>query len=388
MTTTKINTDIQSIGNPALIATALAPAIKENAPMLIRSYTNFVKIFFIALGVSGGGYLLYKWAAAYRKKKLMEKSANNPDVRAAMDIYAAIPQGLKSGQGSIFNPLGFVYDFINQVARLWQSTDTDRILDISKRIVDNEKVYRYFRVLYGEDLYPLLQKALSKTDLDLFIAHSGKTHSSSITPALPKANALFVTKTVRIRKTPVNQESNYSNSSFTSKIWNAGTELLRRTAGTGSNIIGTAEVDKFLGFSTGREIADEDGKTVFVEFNGIKKGKTKWDTPAYVWKGAIRALNKDQIIKEFGAVDKLINKAFFLDPEKLNGLDGEVIKIKSIAKATVYNEFMRPISHVNAGFVLGTIVGSLDTGTKLYLKFLTSEQTTRYIDSQCVAEVI
>ena len=388
MTTTKKNTDIQSIGNPALMATALAPAIKDNAPMIIRSYTSFVKVLFITLGVSAGGYMLYKWAAAYRKKKLIEKSVDDPDIRAAMDIYAAIPQGLKKGDGSIFNPLGFVTDFLNQVSRIWQSTDTDRKLEVSKRIVDNKKVSKYFRLIYGEDLYPLLQKALSKTDLDLFIAHSGKTHSSSITPALPKANALFVTKTVRIRKTPVNQENNYSNSSFTNKIWNAGTELLRRTAGTGSNIIGTAEVDKFLGFSTGREVADEDGKTVFVEFNGIKKGKTKWDTPAYVWKGAVRALNKDQIIKEFGAVDKLINKAFFLDPDKLSGLDGEIIKIKSITKATIYNEFMRPISQVNAGFVLGTIVGSLDTGAKLYIKFLTSEQTTRYIDSQCVAEVV
>ena len=386
MTTKKGNTDIQSIGNPALMA--LAPAIKENAPLVIRSYMSILKVLFITAGVGTGGYLLYRWAAAYRKKKLVEKSAVDPDVRAAMDIYDAIPAALKKGDGSIFNPLGFITDFMNQVARLWQSIDTDRILEVSKRIVDNKKVYRYFRVIYGEDLYPLLLKALSKTDLDLFVAHSGKTHSASITPALPKANALFVTKTVRIRKTPVNQETNYSNSSITSKLWNAGTELLRRTTGTGSNIIGTADVDKFLGIATGREIADDDGKTVFVEFNGIKKGNTKWDTPAYVWKGAVRALNKDQIIKEFGGVDKLINKAFFLDPDKLSGLAGENITIKSIARARIYNEFMRPISYVNNGYYLGKVVGTLDTGTQVYIRFQTSEGATRYIDSQYAAEVI
>ena len=388
MSNKKPSSDIQTIGNPALIATSLAPAIKENAPLIIQTYTSFMKVIFITLGISGGGYLLYKWGAAYRKKKLMERSANDPDIRAAMDIYAAIPKGLKTGDGSIFNPLGFVTDLLNQVALIWQNTDSERILEISKRIVNNEKVYEYFRVLYGEDLYPLLQKALSKTDLDLFIAHSGKSHSSSLTPALPKANALFVTKTVRIRKTPVNQEANYSNASLTTKIINAGTELIRRTAGTGSNIIGTAEVDKFLGFSTGREVADEDGKTVFVEFNGIKKGKAKWDTQAYVWKGAIRALNRDQIIKEFGAVEKLIDKAYFLDPDKLSGLDGESIPIKSTSKATIYNEFMHPISRVGRGFFLGRMTGTLNTGTVIYIKFITTNGTVRYIDSSCVSEYL
>ena len=385
MSNKKPSSDIQTIGNPALIATSLAPAIKENAPVLIKVYTNFVRTLFIVLGIAGGSFLIYQWAASQRRKQLASKAGQDPDIKAAIDIYAAIPAGLRKGEGSILNPFGLISDLFNKIATMWQRTDTERILEISKRIKDNKRVFTVFRILYNEDLYLLLTKALSPSDLDTFIAHSGPTHSASLTPAAPKAYAIFTTKAVRIRKTPVNQD-NVSSSSVWSWISNKSSELVRKTTGYGSNIIGTAENDMFLGLTTGREVSDEDGKTVFTEFKGLKKGATKWDTIAYVWKGAIRTLSKEQLYKEFGTIENVVKKTFYLDPAMFNGVNGLDIQIKSIAKATIYNEFMHPISKVGSGYLLGQMTGTLNTGTAVYIKFITTNGTVRYIDSRCVAE--
>ena len=372
---------IENIGNPALIATSLAPAIKENAPIIIKTYTSFLKTFLILLGVSGSLFLGYKWAAAKRKRQLEAKAGQDVDIKAAIDIYNAIPAGLKQGEGSIWNPFGFVTDFANKIATIWQSTDTDRILEISKRIKDNKRVFKVFRILYGEDLYQLLSKVLTPANLDLFSAHSGPTHSASLTPAIPKNNLVITTTSVRVRKTPINQEGIYSNSSLWSKIQNLTSEAIRRY--TDSNIVATAENDKFLGITTGREVTDEEGKTVFTEVLGLKKGGTKWDTTIYVWKGGIRTLTKDQAITEFGTLKNLIaTKAFYLDPAKLSGIDDKSEIIKTIAKATVYDENMRPLTSVGSGVALGKQTGYLNTGKNVFVKFFTVNGTERYIDKR------
>ncbi|MFA6925059.1 MAG: hypothetical protein WC223_12510 [Bacteroidales bacterium] len=377
---------IENIGNPVLVATALAPAIKENAPVIIKTSANFIKTFLIILGVSGTLFFGYKWAAAKRRKQLEAKAGQDADIKAAIDIYNAIPAGLKKGEGSLWNPFGFVTDIANKIATIWQKTDTDRILDISKRIKDNKRVFKVFRILYNEDLYQLLSKVLSTSDLDLFTAHSGPTHSSSVTPAIPKNNIVISTKTVNVRKTPLNQEGVYSNSSVWNKIKNLSSEVIRRY--TQSNIIATVDNDKFLGITTGREVTDEEGKTVFTEVLGIKKGGSKWDTTIYVWKGAIRTLTKEQATKEFGTLKTLItNKAFFIDPAKLSGLDDESVIIKSVAKATIYDEQMKPLSTVDKNYALGRVTGSLNTGERVYVKFFTVNGTERYIDKRFVEAI-
>jgi hypothetical protein len=387
MSNSKEHTQIQNIGNPALIATALAPAIQQNAPAMIKTTTGVIKTVLIILGVSGGAFLIYKWASAQRRKQIMAKAGVEPDIKATIDIYNAIPSGLKKGEGGIFNPFGLISDLGNKIATIWQSADTKRILDISKRITDNKRVFKLFRILYDEDLYQLLSKVLSPEDLDLFMAHSGKEHSASTTPAMPKNNIILTTKSVRIRKTPINQEAIYSNSSIWDKIKNSASEVLRRY--TESNIIGTAELDKFIGITTGREVADEEGKTVFVEFYGAKFGKLKWDTVAYVWKGGIRVLTKEQAIKEFGSIENMTKKrTYFLNPSKLSGIEtGTGKNIKSTLSTTIYDENFYPLSSVDKDFFLGKAVSAFEQDGIIYIKFITQSGTERFIDARCVEEL-
>lgn len=290
-----------TIGNPLIAATA-ATVISNNAPQIMKGVRTGSMV------VAGAGLIYF--GRMYIKKlaqnRLLKQAGSNPEVRAAVDIYLAIPDGLKKGQGGLFNPIGLAKDALNQVKRIWQRADTDKILNVAKSIhaqnLDIDKVYRNFYTIYGEQLYLLLNAALEPTELAKFNNYSSSGTASSTAKITSQKYAVAKVNNLNVRKTPENMS------------W---TQILDK-----SNKIGTVPFGKILGLTTGREVFDQENDVVFVELNVWDKNN-KVHT-AYAWKGGLKFLSIPELQKEFKTNDyaDLLRSTnlFRFDPENLSGV--------------------------------------------------------------------
>ncbi|MCB0397952.1 MAG: hypothetical protein KDD36_14980 [Flavobacteriales bacterium] len=290
------------MGNPLVAATA-AKVISDNSPQIMKGVKTGSMI------IAGAGLIYFgrKYLKKVAQNKLLRQAGTNPEVRAAVDIYQAIPDGLKKGQGGLFNPIGLARDAMNQVKRIWQRTDTDRILNVAKSIhtknLDIDKVYRYFYKLYGEQLYLLLNTALEPGELAKFNNYSSSGTASSTPKISGQKYAVVKVNNLNVRKTPENM------------TW---TQVFKK-----SNKIGTAPFGKVLGLTTGREVFDEEHNVVFVELN-------VWDTKykahiAYAWKGGLKFLTIPELQKEFNTnnYSEILRgkQVYRIDPDSLNGIE-------------------------------------------------------------------
>lgn len=297
-----VDKNTNSIGNPLIAATA-AKVISDKSPEIMKG----VKTGSMVIAGAGLIYFGRKYLKKVSQNRLLKQAGTNQEVRAAVNIYQAIPDGLKKGQGGLFNPIGLAKDAVNQVKRIWQRTDTDQILNIAKSIhtknLDIDKVYRYFYKLYGEQLYLLLNTALESNDLAKFNNYTASGTASSTPKITSQKYALVKVNNLNVRKTPENMS------------WK---QVLSR-----SNKIGTVPFGKLLGLTTGREVFDEENNVVFVEVN-------VWDTKskthiAYAWKGGLKFLSIPELQKEFKTKDYAAilrsNHLYRFDPASLNGTE-------------------------------------------------------------------
>lgn len=289
------------MGNPLIVATA-AKVISDQSPHIMKGVRTGSMV------IAGVGLIYF--GRMYMKKlsqnKLLKQAGSNMEVRAAVDIYQGIPDGLKKGQGGLFNPIGLANDALNQVKRIWQRTDTERLLNVAKGIhsrnLDIDKVYRYFYKLYGEQLYLLLNTALEPNDLARFNNYASSGTASTLPKAAPRKYAVVKVNNLNLRKTPENMS------------W---TQIL-----TKSNKIATVPFGKILGLTTGREVFDEEHNVVFVELS-IWDTKNKIHT-AYAWKGGLKFLSIPKLQEEFKTRDYAAilrsNHLFRIDPGSLSGI--------------------------------------------------------------------
>jgi hypothetical protein len=296
-----VDKNANSIGNPLIAATA-AKVISDKSPEIMKG----VKTGSMVIAGAGLIYFGRKYLKKVSQNRLLKQAGTNQEVRAAVDIYQAIPDGLKKGQGGLFNPIGLAKDAVNQVKRIWQRTDTNRILNVAKSIhtknLDIDKVYRYFYKLYGEQLYLLLNSALEPNDLAKFNNYTASGTASSTPKITGQKYAVVKVNNLNVRKTPENMS------------W--------KQVFTKSNKIGTVPFGKLLGLTTGREVFDEDHNVVFVEVNiWDTKGKTHI---AYAWKGGLKFLTIPELQKEFKTKDYSVilrsKNLFRFNPGSLNGI--------------------------------------------------------------------
>lgn len=164
----------KNLGNPALIAAAASsPEVRAAAPVVIRNVNRSAKIGLIAIASIAGILIVRTGIRAYQRSRINNHIADNPNYRAAQSIYDAIPAGLKKGDGSLLNPFGFISDIGNQIALIWQSTDSQRILDVGRtNITDFNETAKAFKVLYRQDLVELLRKVMNNAELEVFYQHT------------------------------------------------------------------------------------------------------------------------------------------------------------------------------------------------------------------------
>lgn len=266
----------KNLGNPLLVAKALQNSSLQNG------LGNFAKI----VGVAAVGYGGYTYYQQWKISRLEKQAFTNPDVKAAIDIYEAIPDGIKKGKGGLFSPFGFIKDAANTIARLWQSTDTDRLMKIAPSIRDIKNVAVYFKTLYGENLYSLLNNSLDKNQLSLFLNYTKSGGSSASSTKVVGANLFPICTTsvgVHVRSTPIVDNSIFA-----------------------SNKIGLCEYAKCPGMTTGVEKLSDDGKTIFVEIKMYNPQTVKFDRLAYTWKGGYTFATRDAVDKKYGSVFKVL----------------------------------------------------------------------------------
>ncbi len=270
------NKNNKNLGNPLLIANAL-----QNKD-LQKGVGNSIKVIGAIAIVYGGA----KYINQLNISRLEKQAFSNPDIKAAIDIYKTIPAGLKKGKGGFFSPFGFVKDAGNTIARLWQSTDTERLMKIAPYIKNIKKVSKYFKKLYGENLYTLLTNSLDKNQLSLFLnytksggssASESQTIAKNLFPVCNKSSGVFV------RSTPIVESSLFSN-----------------------NKIGLCEYGKVPGITTGVEKLSDDGETIFVEIKYFNPNTRKFDKIGYTWKGGYAFASKNAIENKYGSVARVL----------------------------------------------------------------------------------
>jgi len=217
----------------------------------------------------------------------MNKASIIPEVRTAMNIYDAIPAGLKQSKVNIFNPLSVVSDWGNKIALIWTQTDTDRIIAIGKQVYEEKQnlqdIYKYFAKIYGENLYSLLSKAMKSEDLDKFVNYSASGTSQG--GKVVTQNKYIVSKIkTSIRKTTENPSD--------WKVWEK------------SNIIETVPYGKLIGMSTGNEVFNETEETTYLGLN-------IWGSDGMMHKAFVPKTEVD--VFDEPALAKRFNKANYAD---------------------------------------------------------------------------
>jgi len=184
----------RELGNTALVAAASNPKVIEAAgkavPVVMQQQRRMVNVGLIITGTIVGGiglFFLSRYAAKKQRERLLREAATNPNKKAALDIFAAIPGRFKEDETNLFNPGKIISDWFNNLA-FWQKSDSDRILLVAERITDLDETARTFQILYGEALTPLLQKAMAPEDYDRFLA-SAKRPKDFVQYSSSTANA-------------------------------------------------------------------------------------------------------------------------------------------------------------------------------------------------------
>ena len=186
-----MQTQKKQFGNPVMAAAA-APAVINVTSKTASAFGNAAKYLLLGLGIT---VIFFVGSKALRKAKiesLKRRAFTDPNIKAAIDIYEAIPSGLKKGTGGFFNPFGFVKDAINKVKTIWQRTDTDRIMQVAETITDINSTATAFKIIYNEDLIQLLATAMEPDKYDEFVRRARRDKNPIPNKDIPSVSGKYV----------------------------------------------------------------------------------------------------------------------------------------------------------------------------------------------------
>jgi hypothetical protein len=283
------------IGNPALVSAVLSTkqgqqAIDKAVDQASSSISIAKKVRRVALITLGTGILAfgsYKGIQYARRQSLMNKRATDPHVKSAIDIYTAIPEGYKNKWKAVnLNPFANLNNAYSEIETLWKSANTERIMQVAKRIYSNKlkfrKVSKYFKIIYHLDLMTLLNKVLTTDQIDVFSNYV--TRGTGSESERQKAGNLAIAKmAVHLRNEP-------SKPGFAEK----------------DNVVYTIQAGKVAGQITGNEETFVDGSksTVFVEIMAYDSSvnSKRYSVPVWAWKSAFIYMSKKEAINKYGSL--------------------------------------------------------------------------------------
>jgi len=151
--------------------------------------------------------------------------------------------------------------------------------------------------MYGENLRPMLARALTEQDLNSFenlAKTKGMSASNTPVAAAHKFAVVIASSGVRLRTQPI-------------------VPLLSTVMYPVGNVVGVVPFGKIVGYTTGIETMTPDNKTIFTQIKAGSKKKMKTngnvaDVVVYAWKGGLEFMTHTEFNAKYG---KMTDKWFF-----------------------------------------------------------------------------
>ncbi len=320
-----------------------------------------------------GGFLTYKLVRMIytktRKLSANKLADDDPNVRAAMLMNTAM------------NPSGVSW------MRSFDSTNEDAIFNIAKSITNLDAVIKAYRQLYDGDLMSDLQSELDTEDYQKFLSivttNSNKQGGAPPVVWAQKASMVVAKKDVTLRKTP---DASYHGAFYEDK--------------DDDNIVMVAKAGSFIGYSTGLQKFDSKNNVKFIAVGFIykKDGLPASLKPYAGQKRTFWVSSSSDYVDIFPKYktmfevypNTVVSVAYmkpmdYYDQKKTSGVSGPTgPAVVSRWTTEILGEKFQPIANVKPRTLLGVYLGSLNTGSKKYVKFLTESGTERWADSETI----
>ncbi|HBG69665.1 MAG: hypothetical protein A2W93_12125 [Bacteroidetes bacterium GWF2_43_63] len=338
----------------------------EQALDYVMQHPGRVLVGGAVIGLSG--LILYKigknMIAKAQQKNTEMKLDDSPEVRQAAVIHDAL------------NPSGI------SILKSFDSTNTDKIYDAAKNMTNFDEVVKSYNKMYGGDLIAELQNELSADEyqklMTLISTIPGKSGAPAVTFA--KKNQMVVAKKeVYVRKTP---DASYHEAWYESS--------------KGNNILFQAKPGDFIGYATGKQELDLKNNVKFIQVGYIvKKEGLPAAFKAYAGKSYTMwiASSKDyvdvfdyfkQMFLQYPNTKTVVTFKKPLDYYDTTVKGFTTKMVVSTSDTKILNEKMQPYCTVERFVLLGEFLGSLVQGKTNYIKFLTVDNTERWVDSRTV----
>jgi hypothetical protein len=312
-----------------------------------------------------GGFVLYKVGRKIFTKAERHSTANklddSPEVRQATILRNAM------------NPSGISW------MMSFDTTNTDKIFETAKNITKLDDVMTAYKKLYDADLLKDLQSELDTEEYQKFLTliASNPLKSGAAAVSFAKKNQMVVAKKdVYVRSSP---DASYHEAFYESS--------------TGNNILMQVKAGDFIGYATGKQEFDSVNNVKFIQVAYLVK-KEGLPTIAQQYAGKSYTMwvssSKDYVDvfdyfnPMFVKYQKTKTAVAYKKPLDYYDKDVKGIPVKavvSIADTEVLNEKLQLYCKVEKQVLLGEFIGSLNTGTKKYIKFRTVDNTERWADA-------
>ncbi len=276
----------KGMGNPAMIATAVAPSAEKIVTRAMddmrerRAYrreyerTHKVtvrKVLVWSVVVALATYVGVK-TYKYVRANNLKKKIGDPTVQSCINIWNAIPNGAKQEMSflDVLNPLDFWRKVGDEITQMWQETNNEAILAEAKRIYNNKlnttKIARNFKMMYGIELTELLPKVMGRENYAVF--HNCLNNGSETNKNLPKTNTATNTETGEKEQyyIVVTRNASYIRSEPKESVHNRGY--------FGSNVVDVAQVGDVVGLYVDNNVFT-DGTIKFYKVDANVSGETK-----------------------------------------------------------------------------------------------------------------
>ena len=259
-------------------------------------------------------------------------------------------------------------------------TDEKTVFETAKEITDWDAVTKAYRNLYNTNLTEDLKDDLSAEEYQKFFNIINLTQKSSNKPVKSTVNynkgLIVVSKAqVNIRKTP-----RATGSQTKDKLLVFGR----------SNIITTADKSIAIGIATGRTSFDEKAEpsgVLFLEVQILKKGAAVKDSfTAWVAASQVESITGTEYKEKKYPALSISKEQYDEASSSLNGADyvNYHQEIITHSPADIMDDKFHAVGKAESKMILGFPIMELKTKDKTLVKFLTIDDTKRWVDKQFV----
>lgn len=275
----------------------------------------------------------------------------------------------------------------------FDTTNTDAVLEVAKKITNFDKVAKTYKKLYDADLTADLQSELNTEEYQKFLtlitanATVTTTNSDGSTTTTTSPLATYATKGQMI----VAKKEVFLRSSADASFHYGFFE-----SGSNNNIIGKASPGEFIGYATGKQEFDVENNVKFIQVGYvIVKENLPSLYKSYAGKkytfwvsSSSNYVDKFDYFKQM--FDKYPTTAVIIKYKKpLDYYDSDVKGVGnrlvvSVKDMHVLNEKMQPYVSVEKETLLGEYIGELTTARTRFVKFRTVDNTERWADASTI----